>query len=75
MARIAVLGTVAVPVIQAGSIVGPLVTYGTTATATLSVKDIYIEFDTGKVPDTATLITALNNAFTFLKSTGSLTVS
>jgi hypothetical protein len=74
MSRIAITGMVTAPSIEQGQIVGPFVVIGTVATATLTTDNLYIEFDTGLIPDTNTLELALNNAFTFLQSSGSITV-
>lgn len=74
MSRIAVTGSIVAPVIQAGSIVGPIITISTVATATLTADNLYLEFDTGLIPDTNTLVLALNDVFTFLQSSGSITV-
>lgn len=72
MARIAVLGTVVAPVIEAGQIVGPEVIMGATATATLSAHSLYLEFDTTLIPDTDTLVLALNTALNYFQTTGSI---
>jgi hypothetical protein len=72
MSRIAVKQTIVAPTVQAGQIIGPTVTTGTVSTATLTTNSLYLEFDTGLIPDTATLILALNDVFTFLQSSGSL---
>lgn len=75
MSRIAIKETIIAPTIVAGLIVGPAVNVATVATATLTANSLYLEFDTGLIPDTATLITALDAAFVFLKSSGSISVS
>jgi hypothetical protein len=74
MSRIAVKGSIVAPVIEQGQIVGPTATISAVATATLTADNLYIEFDTGLIPDTDTLTLALNAVFNYLQTSGSITV-